>query len=84
MKTETGKVAEQDHQNPDKGEEAIFEFAHQAGEDDLGNEGDAGADDAHRKGNERHALCARNLISSRKKDGDFRPQRRKLCAQACG
>ncbi|MNZ82655.1 hypothetical protein D3C78_1013570 [compost metagenome] len=84
MKAETGEVAEQDHQDPDKGEQAIFELPHQAGKDDLGNEGDAGADDAHRKCNQRHALRTGNLISAGKKDGDFRYQRRKLRAQACG
>ena len=84
MKTETGKIAEQDHQNPDEGEQAIFEFAHQAGKNDLGNEGYTGADDTHRKRNQRHALRAGDLIPAGKNNGDFRYQRRKLRAQACG
>ena len=84
MKTETGKIAEQDHQYPDKCEQAVFEFAHEAGKNDLGNEGDAGADDAHRKRNERHTLRTGEFISAGKKNGDFRYQRRKLRAQVCG
>ncbi len=57
VKAEAGEIAEQDDQNPDKHENPVFIFAHEAREDDLGNEGEGGAHYADRKGGKCHPLC---------------------------
>jgi hypothetical protein len=56
MQAEAGEIANDDHRQPDKNEDAIFEFAHPAGKDDLRQERDGGAGHTDRKGDQRCAL----------------------------
>ena len=62
VKPEAGKIAQDNNDHPDKDENAVFEFAHQAGQDYLGNKGDRCADNADGKGNHGHAACRTGFV----------------------
>ncbi len=72
VEAEAGEVAGEHHEHPDEDEDAVFEFAHQAGLDDLRNEGNAGADNADGKGDRGHALGTGRLVVSQERTDQTR------------
>ena len=81
MKAEAGEIAEQDDHHPDEDEDAVFEFAHDAGLDDLRDEGDGRADDANDEGSERHALGGGLLVVAGQGRADPADKRHDRAAQ---
>ena len=63
VEAEAGEVAGDHHGDPDQHEDAVFEAAHPARQQDLADEGDGRAEDADREGDERHAARLAALVA---------------------
>ncbi len=61
VKSESGDIAEDDHGDPDEGEDTIFEAAHPAGQKDLTDIGEEGGDEPNGERNQSHA-CRAGLL----------------------
>ena len=64
VQSETGQIADNYHGQPDEDEDAVLEFPHPTGENNLRQESNSSARNAHGKGDEGRALraCLRSAI----------------------
>jgi hypothetical protein len=84
LESEAGEPAEDDRADPDDGEDAVFEIAHPARQQDLADIGDGGREDTDDEGDQRDAPRDGDVVASVERRVDKLGHRHRLPGQAGG